>query len=478
MTQPLISLNQLDATLFKTYKMHNLNWQVNAGEHWVLLGKNGSGKSALTQIIADDAQITAGQLTIKAQHIEHISFELQKKLIEAELKKDDADILDVIAEGTDVKDILYSAELKQDLTLAHSLIEQFDFAKLLDKKFRDLSTGETRKLLLIKALINQPDLLILDEPYDGLDVKSCAQLTQVLANLSDKITMVFVLNRFDEIPEFISHYAYLNQGQIEFNFEKSETEKLTTLEKLLHLDHSDLQTPPAGAEPSYQPQADQALVKLNQAKVAFGDKVIFHNLTWNIMPQQHWQLTGKNGSGKTCLLNLITGDNPQCYRNDIWLFGFQRGSGESIWQIKQHIGFISNKLHLDYRVGVSALNTIISGFFDSIGLYQQPSPNQQKIAKQWLELLGLSDKQTTPFTQLSFGDQRLLLIARAMVKHPPLLILDEPCLGLDELNRQRVLALIEKICQSQTTTVIYVNHHAGDKINGINNHLAMEGYQA
>ncbi|WAJ70077.1 molybdate ABC transporter ATP-binding protein ModF [Catenovulum adriaticum] len=480
MSNHLISLNQVCAQVYQDYLMSDLNWQIEQNQHWVLLGGNSSGKSALSQIILGQAEIISGELTRHTKQLACISFEQQQALIEAELKKDDADILDVIAEGTQVETILFEPNANQplDLDLADKLTQDFEFSPLLKRKFRDLSTGETRKLLLIKAFINCPDLMVLDEPFDGLDAKSAQQLQQTLTELSGKISMVFILNRVDEIPDFITHYAYLKAGQIEFSFAKSNQAAYEQLMQLLHLQTATLTIPPADAPVSYSINPKQALVKLTQAKVVYDEKVIFDKLNWQIMPNQHWQLTGKNGSGKTCLLNLITGDNPQCYQNDIWLFGFQRGSGESIWQIKQHIGFISNQFHLNYRVSISALNTIISGFYDSIGLYNQPTRNQQKIAKLWLELLALSDKQDTPFNQLSFGDQRLLLIARSMVKHPPLLILDEPCIGLDEINRQRVLALIEKICTSGTTTVIYVNHHAQDKIQGINQFLAMEDYQS
>ena len=175
---------------------------------------------------------------------------------------------------------------------------------------------------------------------------------------------------------------------------------------------------------------------------------MFEDLDWTISPGEHWQVTGPNGSGKTCLLSLITGDHPQCYVNDIKVFGFQRGNGESIWQIKQHIGYISTALQWEYRVSTSVRNAIVSGFFDSIGLYSKASDAQKAIADQWLDVLGMRDMADAPFTGLSFGEQRLVLIARAMVKHPPLLILDEPCLGLDEMNRQLVLALIERICRS------------------------------
>ena len=215
------------------------------------------------------------------------------------------------------------------------------------------------------------------------------------------------------------------------------------------------------------------LVQLNEVSIRYGDVIIFENLSWTIERNQHWQLTGPNGSGKTALLSLITGDHPQCYVNDILVFGFQRGNGESIWQIKQYIGYVSTALQWEYRVGTSLRNVIISGFYDSIGLYSKYTDRQREIANDWLAVLGMSERADEPFNKLSYGDQRLLLIARSMVKHPPLLILDEPCLGLDDMNRQLVLALIEKICAGSQTSVVYVNHHPEDKVAGIQRYLAL-----
>jgi molybdate transport system ATP-binding protein len=220
------------------------------------------------------------------------------------------------------------------------------------------------------------------------------------------------------------------------------------------------------------------LVKLNQAKVCYGDNIVFSHLDWVIEPNQHWQVTGPNGSGKTCLLNLITGDHPQCYVNDIKVFGYQRGSGESIWQIKQYIGYMSNAFHLDYRVNCSLLQVILSGFYDSIGLYQTPTTQQKSLAQQWLAVMAFSHLENRPFQQLSFGDQRMALIARAMVKHPALLILDEPCNGLDDINRIKVLALIELLAREGSTTLLYVNHHQEDVIPSIKHHLCMTDFQA
>ena len=250
---------------------------------------------------------------------------------------------------------------------------------------------------------------------------------------------------------------------------------MANLRQLLHLKTTDLAVP--GTDDDHRaPPLDPSLplVRIRNGRVAYGETVIFSDLDWIIEPGQHWQVTGPNGSGKTCLLNLVTGDHPQCYVNDIFVFGMQRGGGESIWDIKQHLGYVSSALQWEYTVSVSVRNTIISGFYDSIGIYQKYTDIQASIADSWLRLLGMEARSGQPFNQLSFGDQRLVLIARAMVKHPPLLLLDEPCLGLDDLNRQLVLALIEKICAASETTVLYVNHRAEDSIKGIDHHLEMK----
>ncbi|MEL0603899.1 ATP-binding cassette domain-containing protein [Pseudoalteromonas undina] len=449
------------------YTINDLSWQVNAGEHWLLLGANGAGKSALSAALTGGAKQQSGTFKSTFNNTQLVSSDVQKQLIKHEIEHEHHSL---------VKDFIFPQNASYNRELRIKLIDAFNYSALLKRNFRDLSTGETRKLLLINALSSDADLVVLDEPYDGLDKHSCEVLNTLLETLSSTINFVFVLNRLDEIPPFITHYAYVNQGQLQQVLNKPTAEQRADLLKLLHLTHTTLEIPQPDDSQARAEYTADTLVKLTNAKVSYAGVNIFKNLTWQINKHQHWQLSGKNGSGKTCLLNLITGDNPQCYSNDIEVFGFKRGTGESIWDIKQHIGFISNALHMDYRVSISALNTVISGFFDSIGLYQKPTESQINTAKQWLALIGLSDKQNSPFTQLSYGDQRMLLIVRAMIKHPTLLILDEPCLGLDEANRQRVLVLIEKVCAAKTSTVIYVNHHAADKIKGIENYLKMEDF--
>ncbi len=467
-----IRLEDLTVQFDERFALHNIDWQIEDNQHWVITGANGSGKSALAAVLAGAGDLVSGTLSGVPPRVGLVSFEAQAELIAAELKKDDADIMDVIAEGTPVREILLNGET--DPALVSELAAMFGMEPLLDQAFRKLSTGESRKMLLVRALASQPDLLVLDEPFDGLDVHTLAMLQQYLAGLVETIPMVLVLNRFDEFPDFITDIAYVEDGRLAHRVQRSDETAYAELYQLLHLKTTDLDVP--GADPDTAIAAldpAQPLVKLNGVSIKYGDRVLIDRLHWTIERNQHWQLSGPNGSGKTGLLSLITGDHPQCYVNDIFVFGFKRGSGESIWQIKQFIGYVSTSLQWDYRVGTSLRNVIISGFYDSIGLYTRCTDRQRQIADQWLALLGMSARADQPFNKLSYGDQRLLLIARAMVKHPPLLILDEPCLGLDDMNRQLVLALIEKICAGTETSVIYVNHHPEDQIRGIDNYLAL-----
>lgn len=475
MVQPVeIAFDDVSVDFDGHFQLHDISWQLRSDEHWLVAGPNGAGKSALVAVLSGAGDISAGTLQGVPANVSIVSYEAQAELIAFELKKDDADILDVISEGTPVHEIIERDTT--DTALANQLVDEFNLTPLLNRAFRKLSTGETRKVMLVRALASNPDFLILDEPFDGLDTNTHLMLMQHLQIVVKSTPTVMVLNRIDERPDFITHIAWVEQARLAQCVTCNDQSAMAELDQLLHLRSGRVALPepdPIDRLPALD--STEPLVQISNASIKYADNVVFENVSWTINPGEHWQLTGPNGSGKTCLLALITGDHPQCYVNDIKVFGFQRGNGESIWQIKQFIGYVSTQLQWEYRVSTSLKNVIISGFHDSIGLYSKPSDVHKAIADEWLDILGMRDRANEPFTQLSHGDKRLLLIARAMVKHPPLLVLDEPCLGLDDMNRRLVLALIEKICASGKTTVLYVNHHTEDKVVGIDNHLALEG---
>ncbi|HIG40644.1 MAG TPA: molybdate ABC transporter ATP-binding protein ModF [Gammaproteobacteria bacterium] len=474
----MVSIRHCSVQFSESFSLRQIDWQIDASQHWAIVGGNGSGKSALAALLAGEGEVKSGKIVVTPDNVRLVSFETQRKLIERERQRDDSDITDEVFEGTSVDELLHEVLPDDclDETRLGQLIEIFQLQSLLSHGFRSLSTGETRKVMLIRALVSQPDLLVLDEPFDGLDADSVLALKNILIKLVERTPIVFVMNRLSEIPDYVSHLAYMDSGRLDHVVDRNNEEAYRDLQQLLHLKTTDLSIPKADPGESL-PVLDpgQPLVRMRDLRVAYGDNVVFDHLDWQVNAGQHWQITGPNGSGKTCLLNLVTGDHPQCYVNDIFVFGYQRGHGESIWEIKQHIGYVSTALQWEYRVSISLRNVIISGFYDSIGLYQSATDGQKLIADDWLRLLGMNERADQPFNQLSYGDQRLLLIARAMVKHPHMLILDEPCLGLDDVNRQLVLALIEKICVASETTVIYVNHHSEDRIPGIENTLSLRG---
>jgi molybdate transport system ATP-binding protein len=468
----VVRLDGLSVDFDGRFQLHEIDWQISHGEHWLLLGANGAGKSALAAVLAGYGEHISGTIDGLPPQVALVSYEAQAELIDAERRKDDADILDVISEGTPVREMVFADGY--DVELAKELVEAFGLEKLLDRAFRKLSTGETRKLMIVRALSSRPDMLVLDEPFDGLDAAAQKHFAGYLERLAKEVRMVLVLNRLSEAPDFVTDVAWIDDGRLQSRVKRDDQTAWAELGQLLHLKTSDLEIPPPDSVDRLPPlDPSQPLVELKSASIRYGDTVIFENIDWRIERGEHWQLSGPNGSGKTGLLSLITGDHPQCYVNDILAFGYRRGSGESIWEIKRYIGYVSTALQWEYRVGTGLRNVVISGFHDSIGLYTKATDEQRRIADAWLELLGMSDRADTPFTQLSYGDQRLVLIARAMVKHPPLLILDEPCLGLDDMNRQLVIALIERICARSETTVLYVNHHASDRIAGIEHMLEL-----
>ncbi|AIR65636.1 molybdate ABC transporter ATP-binding protein ModF [Cedecea neteri] len=437
-----------------------------AGESWAFVGANGSGKSALARALAGSLPIMKGERHCGFTRIAHLSFEQLQKLVSDEWQRNNTDMLSVDEDDTGRT----TAEIIQEEVVnearCRELAALFGIEHLLIRRFKYLSTGETRKTLLCQALMSEPELLILDEPFDGLDVKSRQQLANLLEQLSAQgYTLVLVLNRFDEIPDFVQFAGVLADCTLTESGKKQALLEQALIAQLAHSEKLAGVALPEADDPSarYTLPENQPRIVLNDGVVEYNDRPILHKLSWSVNPGEHWQIVGPNGAGKSTLLSLITGDHPQGYSNDLTLFGRRRGSGETIWDIKKHIGYVSSSLHLDYRVSTTVRNVILSGYFDSIGIYQAVSDRQQKLTREWLHMLGM-DKATAdaPFHSLSWGQQRLALIARALVKHPTLLILDEPLQGLDPLNRQLIRRFVDILIGEGETQLLFVSHHAED----------------
>jgi len=466
----------------KTLSIENLT--LRSGESWAFVGSNGSGKSALARALSGELTLLSGVRESEFTRTTRLSFEQLQKLVSDEWQRNNTDLLSPGEDDTGRTAAEIIQEEVKDAARCQALASRFGIGYLLERRFKYLSTGETRKTLLCQALMSNPDLLILDEPFDGLDVASRQALAELLATLHhDGITLVLVLNRFDEIPDFVQFAGVLADCTL---LETGTKKALLEQALVAQLAHSEKLTGIALPEPD-APSArlslaeDAPRIVLNHGSVSYNDKPIIDDLSWTVNADEHWQIVGPNGAGKSTLLSLVTGDHPQGYSNDLTLFGRRRGSGETIWDIKKHIGYVSSSLHLDYRVSTNVRNVILSGFFDSIGIYQAVSDKQHKLAQGWLEILGIDSRTAdAPFHSLSWGQQRLALIVRALVKHPTLLILDEPLQGLDPLNRQLVRRFIDVLISEGKTQLLFVSHHAEDAPDCITHRLEFvpraEGY--
>ncbi|MEI2265299.1 molybdate ABC transporter ATP-binding protein ModF [Erwinia sp. CGal63] len=447
---------------------------IQAGESWAFVGANASGKSSLARALVGDLAVAKGMMNSSFSHPIRLSLEQLQKLVSEEWQRNNTDMLSPDENDTGRTTAEIIQDEVRDEARCRQLAEAFGITSLLDRRFKYLSTGETRKTLLCQALMAQPDLLVLDEPFDGLDVGSRASLAQVLAQLHQQgLTLVLVLNRFDDIPDFVDRVGVLAECELTHIGPRKTILAEALVAQLAHSESLQGMALPEADDASAKAALprEMPLIVLRDGVVSYDDRPILNHLSWTVKPGEHWQIVGPNGAGKSTLLSLVTGDHPQGYSNDLTLFGRRRGSGETIWDIKQHIGYVSSSLHLDYRVSSSVRNVILSGYFDSIGIYQAVSDRQRKLAEQWLQLLGLNAAADTPFHSLSWGQQRLVLIARALVKHPALLILDEPLQGLDAINRQLVRRFVDVLIGEGATQLLFVSHHAEDAPQAITHRL-------
>jgi molybdate transport system ATP-binding protein len=467
---PIITLDDVTIRIRDTFALTDTTWIIKRHQQWAIIGANGAGKTSLVRAIVGELPVVRGKIDYHGDgsfkdRISYVSFEHHQRLIAREADRDASRYFSgKLNDITTAREVIFESlrNSKVHSRQFDALVEQLGIGCLLDRGILFLSTGEMRKIMIARALAKAPQLLILDEPFEGLDVASRSQLAEITNRLmAQNRQIILVTHRLSEILPNISHVMGLRKGKVLFQGKRQEHLSTDQIERLYpdYLFQED-------DFPKSKPQDDagslkipDVLVKMKNTTVRYKDAVILDNLNWEMKAGENWAIVGPNGAGKTTLLSLIAGDNLQAYANDIYLFGRRRGSGESIWEIKQRIGMISSEFQIRYRKPLKALDVILSGFFDSVGLYRQGNSVQRESALKWMGFIHLMDKADILFNRLSYGEQRLVLLARAMVKFPLLLILDEPCQGLDRINRKLILDLIDFIARHSHTPILFVTHH-------------------
>lgn len=468
-----------------------------AGEHIAIVGPNGGGKTILANVIAGRRPVNGrqpeydfgeGRSPFASENIQYITFRdtygadndrtyfLQQRWNQTEID-------DNTPTAHQLLDETYRRsgdDTDERRALLNHVIDSFKMQPFLDKRVILLSSGELRKLKIAESVLGDPRVLIIDNPFIGLDSAMRQQLNNLFELLANEksLQIILLLSKQADIPPFITHVVEVK--------EKKVGEKMTTRQYVgqmkpspTHLLSEQLELEIAALPADNRLADGMEVARLNNVSIRYGSRTILVPLCWTVRCGERWAVSGENGAGKSTLLSLICADNPQSYAHDITLFGHSRGSGETIWQIKQNIGYVSPEMHRSYMRDIPAVNIVASGLSDSVGLYYRPTAADLEKCRFWLHVFGIDDEVTMrrSFIRLSSGEQRLVLLARAFVKDPPLLILDEPLHGLDDRRCQLVRNILDSYFSRAGKTLIMVSHYEEEFPQCINRRLVLRKHE-
>lgn len=424
-----------------------ISFQILFGQKTAIVGPKGSGKTSLAKALAGRLFRT-GEVFFSSRNPDNRAYVM---LVEQQHQfKNRSNLSEFYLQqrfnSSDCEDAYTVEEELAGLELG-DWVSIFELEGLLKRPLIQLSNGENKRLQIVKSLAYQPDWLILDNPYVGLDVKGREILTKGLLSLESKGIQFILVSSPGDVPDFINQVIEL----------PSERDVPAKLEPFLR---------------SLDPF--ETAVKMEKVQIKYGSKTILSDFSWKVKRGERWAIKGPNGAGKSTLISLITADNPQAYSQDITLFDRKRGTGESIWDIKRKIGYLSPELHLYFKEGGSCFSVVASGLFDTMGLFKRLSEEQTAQVNHWMQVMGIAHLKERSFLQISGGEQRMVLITRALVKNPELLILDEPCQGLDRVQTDHLKSVLDYLAENSEMTLLYVSHYDRDIPSCVNQVLELK----
>ena len=456
-----------------SFKLRNISFSLNDKENLAVTGASGSGKTTLAKALCGQLFLTGDLKIIYAGNTgllpQAVYMEQQYAI------KNRSNIIDGYYQqryNSADNDNSYTVweELKfvsDDKQRIDFLLNELSITYLKNKPLLQLSSGEHKRFQLVKALLNPLQLLVLEEPFVGLDVASREKLNEILSNISNTGTkLIIIVGTHHHFPDCITHVLELEKGEQKIftekeNFTAGHQPVVPLFDNTpLPLFHNEL-------------NFENAILMKN-VTVKYGDKIVLNNINWHVRRGERWLLKGGNGAGKSTLMSLVVADNPQAYANEVYLFDRRRGSGESIWDIKKNIGFVSPELCAFFDRSITCFDAVASGYFDRMCVCHKLSDEQINHIYDWLKSLNISDLAQKRLADISSGMQRLILLIRAFIKNPPLLIFDEPFQNLDEFQTKAFVKLVDDICAQTATTMVYITHHENEIPGGISQVLELE----
>ena len=435
------------------------------GEQIAIVGDNAAGKTSLVNVIMGRSRLPGNPISydfspsesnLVSDNIKYIEFQdaygaaganyyhqLRWNSVEIDEETPTAgELLETVGGGAAIREEIFRL---------------FNLEPLLDKYIISLSSGELRKFQIARALFSKPRVLILDNPFIGLDAETRDLLTDLLGRLTEawKLMIILVMSRWEKMPAFINRVITVDDRHCRPDRQSGMPDQAG--HDMLSLPEREY--PEGGFYPS---EKGSCILKFNNITVRYDTRTILKDFNWTVHEGERWAITGQNGAGKSTLLSLVCADNPQAYACDFEIFGHKRGTGESIWDIKKHIGYVSPEMHRSYQKNITALEVVASGLFDTVGLYIHPNEEQLAQSRWWMRVFEIEHLASRPYLKLSSGEQRLCLLARAFVKDPELLILDEPMHGLDFKNMLRIKKIINIFTNRTRKTLLMVSHYQSE----------------
>jgi molybdate transport system ATP-binding protein len=468
---PYIQYDQADFSYKGKIILSDINFTISDGQHAGIVGAVGSGKSMLLKSLTGVLPLRKGarKFLKEGEEISAYEFSCMTQLVEfAEKNKHFKpnthfyqqryqSLEDDESRSMLVREYLALEGLHPDDPELYPLLERGELISLLDRKMIHISSGQRKRLQLTLAISKKPEVLLLDCPYTGVDRQSRQKLNDWLLEASEAygIQLIIVANESD-LPEFTDVIVRLKETQIQAGGSKEPLSKLTAL----------WNTQPANP-------AFDTVVKMQDVKLHYGQVDILKGVSWQVNSGEKVGLQGKNGSGKSSLLSLIYGDNPLAYHKEIYLFDRKRGTGESIWDIKKHTGFVSSEFHLYMSDNITCEKLIATGYFDQLYIPRKITPYEQQIIDLMFEYFEVENLRNRLFDQISLGEQRLILLIRALIKNPSLILLDEPYQGFDQGTIYKANTLLEEMLANAGSTLIFISHDVEEMPSVVDKHYEL-----